>query len=407
MTIFVFLGPTLAVEEARRQLDAIYLPPARVGDVYRAALEAPFAIGIIDGFFERVPSVWHKEILWAISRGIHVFGSASMGALRAAELHTFGMHGVGTIFEAFRSGDLEDDDEVAVSHEEASRGYRPTSEAMVNVRATLLLAEERGVIPHELRVALEKLAKNIFYPERSYPTLLAHARAERGNLPELEALKAFLVSNRADVKRADAVALLTRLGKAREANEPARPASFKLANSEPWTQLRAWARGGAAFGSELDTIPPSLIAAEARRLGESGRTIVAGAFTRAVAAASSLGSSSSAALRKRFSGELDEHIVLEARESGVYHDLARRARHKQTTLAQHGLTRPTVADANLPAAYVVDWYLSALGCEVSFTHATSPDFLHSLGFSSAFELELEALREFLYARLVPQAEGEF
>ena len=44
------------------------------------------AIGIIDGYFERVPSVWHKEILWAMAEGIHVFGSASMGALRAAEL---------------------------------------------------------------------------------------------------------------------------------------------------------------------------------------------------------------------------------------------------------------------------------------------------------------------------------
>jgi hypothetical protein len=54
------------------------------GDVYRAALRAPRAIGIIDGYFERMPSVWHKEILWAMSRGIHVFGSASMGALELA-----------------------------------------------------------------------------------------------------------------------------------------------------------------------------------------------------------------------------------------------------------------------------------------------------------------------------------
>ena len=71
------------------------------------------AIGIIDGYFENIPSVWHKEILWAMSQGIHVFGSASMGALRAAELAPFGMEGVGAIFEAYRDGWLEDDDEVA------------------------------------------------------------------------------------------------------------------------------------------------------------------------------------------------------------------------------------------------------------------------------------------------------
>jgi hypothetical protein len=39
-----------------------------------------------------------------------------MGALRAAELHTFGMVGVGRVFEGYRDGVYEDDDEVAVVH---------------------------------------------------------------------------------------------------------------------------------------------------------------------------------------------------------------------------------------------------------------------------------------------------
>ena len=56
---------------------------------------APRAIGIIDGVFLDVASVWHREILWALSQGVHVFGAASMGALRAAELDGFGMRGVG------------------------------------------------------------------------------------------------------------------------------------------------------------------------------------------------------------------------------------------------------------------------------------------------------------------------
>src|SRR5690606_31846846 len=100
MTVVVFLGPTLPVDAARAELDAIYLPPAGQGDVYRVAREQPFAIGIVDGVFESVPAVWHKEILWALARGIHVVGGGSMGALRAAELARFGMQGVGRIFEA-------------------------------------------------------------------------------------------------------------------------------------------------------------------------------------------------------------------------------------------------------------------------------------------------------------------
>ncbi len=46
------------------------------------------------GYFEHVPAVWHKEIMWIMERGVHVFGSAGLGALRAVELETFGMRGV-------------------------------------------------------------------------------------------------------------------------------------------------------------------------------------------------------------------------------------------------------------------------------------------------------------------------
>ena len=70
----------------------------------RSSATRPRAVGIIDGYFQQVPSVWHKEILWAMAQGVHVFGSASMGALRAAELAPFGMRGVGLIFEAYRDG---------------------------------------------------------------------------------------------------------------------------------------------------------------------------------------------------------------------------------------------------------------------------------------------------------------
>src|SRR5437867_11228242 len=140
MSVYVFTGPTLSAEEARTVLDAVYLPPVSQGDVYRVSFRRPTAIGIIDGYFERIPAVWHKEILWAMSHGIHVFGSASMGALRAAELESFGMEGVGSIFEAYRTGAWGDDDEVAVAQAPAELGCRALSDAMVDSRHTLALA---------------------------------------------------------------------------------------------------------------------------------------------------------------------------------------------------------------------------------------------------------------------------
>jgi hypothetical protein len=125
MSIYVFLGPTLAVTDARRILDATYLPPVAMGDVAAVLMQptTPKAIAIIDGVFQNVPAVWHKEILFALSQGVRVFGSSSMGALRAAELHAFGMEGVGRVFAAYRDGVLEDDDEVAVIHGPAEFGY--------------------------------------------------------------------------------------------------------------------------------------------------------------------------------------------------------------------------------------------------------------------------------------------
>ena len=182
MSVYVFTGPTISQTEASRELEAVYLAPAAEGDVYRVTLQAPKAIGIIDGYFQSKPTVRHKEILWAMSRGIHVFGSASIGALRAAELAAFGMEGVGNIFERFRDGVLEDDDEVAIAHGPAEVGFVAASEAMVNIRETLTKAERLCVISREVRAELEKIGKELFYPDRAYQVILRCA-SERG-VPE-------------------------------------------------------------------------------------------------------------------------------------------------------------------------------------------------------------------------------
>src|SRR2546422_6800112 len=107
-----------------------------------------------------------------MSQGVHVFGAASIGACRAAELHAFGMIGVGQIFELFLHGKLEDDDEVAVAHCPAEFGYRPTSVAMVNIRATLAAAVARAIIADPTRRKLVSHVKDLFSPTRR--DVLAH-----------------------------------------------------------------------------------------------------------------------------------------------------------------------------------------------------------------------------------------
>ena len=84
--VVVFVGPSLRPGPRPDEGWWDWRPPVRQGELYRAARLRPAAIGVIDGYFEVTPTVWHKEILWAMAQGIHVYGAASIGALRAAEL---------------------------------------------------------------------------------------------------------------------------------------------------------------------------------------------------------------------------------------------------------------------------------------------------------------------------------
>lgn len=222
MSAHVFLGPTLPADEAARHLDATFHPPAAQGDVLRVLEQDPSAIGIVDGYFELVPSVWHKEILCALERGVAVYGAASMGALRAAELHAFGMIGVGEVFASFRDGQLEDDDEVAVAHGPAEFGYPALSEAMVNIRDALGAAADAGAISPQLHGELVAIAKGLHYSERAYPRLREIAAARGTEEERLDALDAYLARHGPSLKQRDAVALLRQMAADEPTPAPAR-----------------------------------------------------------------------------------------------------------------------------------------------------------------------------------------
>jgi hypothetical protein len=214
----VFLGPSLPRDEAASICDAVFLPPARRGDLL-AAVDTyhPTTLALVDGYFEQVPAVWHKEILWALAQGIRVAGAASMGALRAAELQAFGMTGIGRVFEAYASGrflpfpePFEDDDEVAVVHGPAEMGY-PATDAMVDIRATLARAVAAAVIDLEAAIAIAAVAKALFYKQRSYAAVLERARTAAIDPLAIARLEAWLPAGRVLQKRLDALSLLRHL----------------------------------------------------------------------------------------------------------------------------------------------------------------------------------------------------
>src|SRR5258705_5434423 len=208
----VFVGPTLPVAEVAAALPAADVRgPVAVGDVLRIVHDRRARrvrrIAIIDGYFERMAAVWHKEILLALECGIAVYGAASMGALRAAELAPFGMIGVGSIYNAFRRGELVADDEVAVAHLPAEYGYRATSDALVNLRDGIARAPK---LTARTRAALVKLARPRFYRERTWDQLMADARAAKLPARQRAALAAW---PKPDRKADDARLLLRRLAR--------------------------------------------------------------------------------------------------------------------------------------------------------------------------------------------------
>ncbi len=236
--IIVFAGPTISASDVREGLErAEVRPPARTGDIYAACQDQASAIGLIDGFFEGVPSVWHKEILWALDQGIPVFGASSMGALRAAELHPFGMTGVGWIFEAYRDGVLEDDDEVALRHGPQELGYVALSEPMVNIRASLDRAVATGVLDRAIASGLTDMAKKTYFPDRSWEGLFDRAADQNLNTECLEKLRSWLPSGRVDQKRLDALDMLAAMARLDKNEHIAQDRNFDFQHTVMWEDL--------------------------------------------------------------------------------------------------------------------------------------------------------------------------
>jgi hypothetical protein len=250
MSAVIFCGPTLQMKDRAAYTGFEFRSPVRQGELYAAARQAPSVIGVIDGYFDGQPAVWHKEILWALANGVAVFGASSMGALRAAELHAFGMRGVGSIFEAYRDGRLTDDDEVALLHGPAETGYLRLSEPMVNIRATLERAVSEQVLDEVAAETIVALAKAQFYQERSWASVLADAANE---LPADShgRFAAWLKKGKVDRKRDDALLLLDAVQAFLADGGEAGAATFSFEWTETWANA-PWRNAPPEVGNAED-----------------------------------------------------------------------------------------------------------------------------------------------------------
>ena len=226
----VFAGPSLP--DARLHAGAVEVrSPAAVGDIAKAVLEGATVIGLVDGFFENVASVWHKEILFALSEGVQVFGAASMGALRAAECASFGVIGVGAVFATYASGAIVDDDAVGQVHGPEELDYIALSDPLVNITATLDVLRRQRLISAEEDAAVRGAAEAMFFKDRTYARVLAAtgtlSLARRTEIARLIDL------HRRDLKREDALALLARVATAAD-SRVAPPLDWRFEETQFW-----------------------------------------------------------------------------------------------------------------------------------------------------------------------------
>jgi hypothetical protein len=203
--IIVFLGPSLERAAAETILPAEYRPPAKRGDLVQAVQDGAGIVGLVDGVFHQESAVAHREILAALRKGVKVVGASSMGALRAAEMDTLGMTGIGEVYRMYRTGELVSDDEVALVFDPET-GYA-LSEPLVNIRFTLDAAEDRGIVTPEDHAALLAAARSVFYPQRTYAKIVAVA-ADAVSPDTGRKFLAWVKDHAVDQKRKDAVAAL-------------------------------------------------------------------------------------------------------------------------------------------------------------------------------------------------------
>lgn len=445
MNAIIFVGPSLP-QSGRPAIDGLgYRPPAALGDLLSAAFERPHSIGVVDGYFEGVPSVWHKEILWAMSQGVHVFGSGSMGALRAAELADFGMQGVGRIFEAYRDGTLTEDDEVAVLHGPPELGYVALTEPMVNIRFSLAKAVADGAIDETIRREVERSGKALFYKHRRWDAILAATRTRSPAIADdLEHFNEWLVLNAVDQKQADAIEMISVMTGFLDTEPPSQSVGFDFAWTQMWDRIFAETRGTASgiveAGGTIRTedvldelrldrdryhravdrsLARHLAVRLARRLSldapsEDKRTALA-----ALRATHGLhrGAELDAWLKEQHtnrgwlenvieqnvavdqvramvSSDLDAYKLDDLRLSGAYSGLVERAIKKRRALTERGLHDLDPRAANVTPATLLARYFGDEGIPTDIDNAA-----RDLGLADREELYAMLLREHLYSTI--------
>jgi hypothetical protein len=155
----IFAGPTLHRQAIPSGIERF--GPAVMGAIFRAVEAGYRRIAIVDGAFGNVPSIWHKEILFAI----------------------------------------------AVIHAPAALAYCPLSHAMVNIRYTMRRLVRVGAIESAVAKSVVVEMKALHFSQRTDEELRANAQKIAGSA-DADRLMQLFAEEYIDAKKLDAQALV-------------------------------------------------------------------------------------------------------------------------------------------------------------------------------------------------------
>ena len=172
MRKLIFVGPSINSEyreSLNKKEEFLIRPPIQAGDIWKVLSEEKDIshILIIDGYFYTKLSVLHKEILSAINQNKNVIGAASMGALRAKELNSYGMIGFGEVYDFYNQFPHTGDDEVGILHTDDMQ-YKNLSIPLINLR---ILLNKKEFINHKMKLYLSSLInklEKVAFPKRTW-----------------------------------------------------------------------------------------------------------------------------------------------------------------------------------------------------------------------------------------------
>lgn len=164
----VFAGPSslLFSEKILNKIDL--KPPIRKNDLNTIIKtnNIPGICVILDGIFNTDRAISSFECKTLIDEGWLLIGASSMGALRAADLWSLGMIGVGKIYNLYRIGICRSDAEVAVLYSEKNNTYMEITASLVHIRSIIQYLLDKKSIEYAIAKKLLLQLKKIPWYER-------------------------------------------------------------------------------------------------------------------------------------------------------------------------------------------------------------------------------------------------